>query len=66
MQAFAVDRDVLPGMIGEGEVREEQAARMQVGDGIERSVPEFERNVGWRSGGKNKRMPEDGDAGGSK
>jgi len=61
VQAFTVTGNVLRGIVGKGEVREEQPLRMKSGNGIERSVPQFDGDVRRRSGRQNKRMAIDGD-----
>ena len=64
VQTLAIVRDVACRLIGETEVRQEQLPRLKFRDGIERSVPQFDVNIRWRSGGKNERLSFNADAGG--
>ena len=64
MQTLAILRDVDCSLIGETEVRQEQLPRLKFRDGIERSVPQFDVNIRWRSGGKNERLSFNADASG--
>jgi hypothetical protein len=64
VEAIAVAGDVSLRVVRERKMREKQLFRMEIGDGIERSLPELQGDVRRRSGGQDERMAIDGDAGG--
>jgi hypothetical protein len=64
MEAFAVGGEVASGVVGEGEVGQKEPPGMKLRDSVERSVPEFKRDIGRRSREKNKGMAFDADSSG--
>lgn len=62
MKALSVSVDVARGIVREGKMSEKQFLRVKTRNGIERSVPKFDRNVRWGSNRKDERMPVDRNA----
>ena len=64
VQALAEEGDVLGGIFGEAEVREEKARGAEIEDGVEGLIPDGEVDVGRWSGGHDVGAVGDADAGG--
>ena len=62
--ALAIVRDVFGGTIRETEVREKKALRLQFQNVVERTIPDFEIDIGRRNRGKNERIAFDANSGG--
>ncbi len=62
MQARPVVREMTRGLVRYAEVSEEETLGTKLRDGVERLIPQFEINVGRRSGGKNEGVAVDANA----
>src|ERR1700751_1111673 len=62
VENLPIGSDVAVWIVGEREVCEEEPLRVQLGNSVERSVPEFERDVGRRRSRADERMALDGNA----